>query len=667
MLDILAAGLAELFQPLRLTMLLTGVAIGLFVGVIPGLGGIFGLTLLVPLTYALDPVAAFALLLGMASVTTTSDTVPAVLLGVPGTVGAAATVVDGHEMAKQGRAAEALGAAYTASLIGGVFGAVALTLALPVMRPLVMLLNHGDLLAITVFGLTLVALLSGGSALRGLLAALLGILVSLVGLDPYAGAERWTFGQIYFWGGVPTAIVFLGLFGLSELAALLGRGQVQRGSIRPEPGGLKTGVLLALRHWRLVLRSSALGSFLGAVPGIGVTVIEWLAYGSATRNRGDGPAFGQGNIRGVIAPESANNAKEGGALLPTLGFGIPGSATMAILLGAFALHGIVPGPRLLETEAPLLVVMILSVALANVVATIVCLGFTPALARIATVPARLLVPMTLVFVLMGAYYTTGQPVDIAVLVAFGALGLAFKRLGWSRPAFALGFVLGPNVERFFVLTYQISGWDWVSQPLVLVILAVILAGGLRRLPWLRRGRAARRADMERADAGETAATPVTPRGITAHLDLAFAVLVGAALVWMLTTVWPLPFAARALPLLAIAPALALCGAIIVLGVLSVRRDAGAAWPAGALSLRGLGALPETRLAAYLGGVVLAVLAFGHIVGPLVFVALSTSLGRGASRRLALVLGVGVAAMCWLLFEALAYRSWPDPWVMIPGL
>ena len=334
---------------------------------------------------------------------------------------------------------------------------------------------------------------------------------------------------------------------------------------------------------------------------------------------------------------------------------------MAILLGAFALHGIVPGPRLLETEAPLLVVMILSVALANVVATIVCLGFTPALARIATVPARLLVPMTLVFVLMGAYYTTGQPVDIAVLVAFGALGLAFKRLGWSRPAFALGFVLGPNVERFFVLTYQISGWDWVSQPLVLVILAVILAGGLRRLPWLRRGRAARRADMERADAGETAATPVTPRGITAHLDLAFAVLVGAALVWMLTTVWPLPFAARALPLLAIAPALALCGAIIVLGVLSVRRDAGAAWPAGALSLRGLGALPETRLCGpNLGGVVLAVLAFGHIVGPLVFVALSTSLGRGASRRLALVLGVGVAAMCWLLFEALAYRSLARP-------
>jgi TctA family transporter len=664
MLEILAAGLAELFQPLRLSMLLAGVAIGLFVGVIPGLGGIFGLTLLVPLTYALDPVAAFALLLGMASVTTTSDTVPAVLLGVPGTVGAAATVVDGHEMAKQGRAAEALGAAYTASLIGGVFGAVALTLALPVMRPLVMLLNYGDLLAITLFGLTLVALLSGGSALRGLLAAMLGILVSLVGLDPYAGAERWTFGEVYFWGGVPTAIVFLGIFGLSELGALLGRGRVLHGAIRPEPGGLGTGVLLALRHWRLVLRSSALGSFLGAVPGIGVTVIEWLAYGSATRNRGEGPPFGQGNIRGVIAPESANNAKEGGALLPTLGFGIPGSATMAILLGAFALHGIVPGPRMLETEAPLLVVMILSVALANVVATLVCLGFTPALARIATVPARLLVPMTLVFVVMGAYYTTGQPIDIAVLVAFGVLGVAFKRLGWSRPAFALGFVLGPNIERFFVLTYQISGWSWLTQPLVLVILAVILAGGLRRLPWLRRGRAARRADVAptrpQAEGG-----PATAGGITAQLDIGLALLIAAALVWMLATVWPLPFSARALPLMVLVPALGICAVIVIFGFRAIRRDRAAAWPRGRVSMRGLWVLPETGLAAYLAGVILAVLAFGHVLGPLVFVTIATALGRCASRRLAPVLGLGIAAMCWVLFDALGYRSWPDPWLMVP--
>ena len=232
---VLIEALSELAEPLRLGMLLLGVVLGLVIGVIPGLGGIFGLTLLIPLTYTLDPISALALLLGMSAVTTTSDTIPAVLLGVPGTVGSAATVLDGHEMAKQGHAAQALGAAYMASLIGGVFGALVLALSLPMMRPLVLLLNYGDLLAITIFGLTLVALLSGESKIRGVLAALLGVLVSLIGLDPYEGAERWTMGSLYFWGGVPTAIVFLGLFGLSELAALSGRGQIQQSANMSDP------------------------------------------------------------------------------------------------------------------------------------------------------------------------------------------------------------------------------------------------------------------------------------------------------------------------------------------------------------------------------------------------------------------------------------------------
>ena len=158
-------------------------------------------------------------------------------------------------------------------------------------------------------------------------------------------------------------------------------------------------------------------------------MIEWIAYGTATRNRAGGPPYGAGNIRGVIAPEAANNAKEGGALLPTVAFGIPGSATMAILLGAFAIHGIVPGPRMLETEAPLLVVMILSVAIANVVATLVCLGLTPTLARIALVPARVLVPLVLVFILLGALYTNGHSLDLVTLLVFGAFGMAMRRLG----------------------------------------------------------------------------------------------------------------------------------------------------------------------------------------------------------------------------------------------
>jgi putative tricarboxylic transport membrane protein len=509
--DVLIAALIEMAEPLRLAMLVLGVLLGLMVGVIPGIGGIFGLTILIPITYGLDPISAFALLLGMASVTTTSDTIPAVLIGVPGTVGAAATVVDGHEMAKNGQAAQALGAAYTASMIGGVFGAVMLALSIPVMRPLVLMLNYGDLFAITVFGLTLVALLSGSNWIKGLLAAHLGALVAYIGIDPYEGVERWTFGQVYLWDGVPVAVVFLGLFALPELAGVLARGQIQTTMLAPEPGGLLRGIREALRHWRLVLRSGSIGAFLGAIPGVGVVVIEWVAYGDAARARTDAvagePAYGKGNIRGVIAPESANNAKEGGSLLPTLAFGIPGSASMAILLGAFAVHGVVPGPKMLEDNATLLVTMILTVALANVLGALICLGLTPWLARLARVPATSLVPLALVFVGIGAFYAAKDWRDLLLLGIFGLLGLVMRRLGWSRPAFALGFVLAPNLERFFFLSWQISGWNWLTQPVVLIFLAIAATTVLRQSGRLAQGaRGERTKDTaSKLDLGFTAA------------------------------------------------------------------------------------------------------------------------------------------------------------------
>ncbi|WP_291838599.1 tripartite tricarboxylate transporter permease [Limimaricola sp.] len=644
----LVSALFELAEPLRLAMLVLGVLLGLTIGVIPGIGGVFGLTVLVPLTYTLDPVSAFALLLGMSSVTTTSDTVPAVLLGVPGTVGAAATVIDGHEMAKQGRAAEALGAAYTASLIGGLFGAALLAMALPVMRPLVLFLNYGDLLAITIFGMTLVAMLSGGSQVKGLLAALMGVLVSLVGLDPYEGVERYTFGALYLWGGFPTPIVFLGLFGLSELGALMGRGKILRGQAQPEPGGLGRGARAALRNWPLVLRSSALGSLLGAVPGVGVMVIEWIAYGSAARKPGPGPAFGHGNVRGVIGPESANNAKEGGALLPTLAFGIPGSATMAILLGAFSIHGLTPGPRMLDTDAVLLVTMILSIALANLLGAAICLGLTPLLARIALVPARLLVPLALVFVLLGAFDTNKSPLDLAVLFGFGVLGILFKSAGWSRPAFALGFILGPNLERFSVLTYQISGWTWLSQPFVVVILAMTLAGLLRRLMPARN-------DMTKVGAA------VMSSPISRDIWLTGALTVVAAA--MVLGSWNLPFAAALFPRVAGAAAVLIGGGIWISEKVA-RRVKGAALAEGSsvssAPNQSMAGRPNQRLVAMAVLLGALILGFGHLAGPFLFVLL-TLLATPSRRPLrAVIAALAVLAIIYLVFDRLVPQTWPAP-------
>ena len=634
--DTLFAAVIEMAEPLRLAMLVLGVLLGLMVGVIPGIGGIFGLTILIPITYGLDPISAFALLLGMASVTTTSDTIPAVLIGVPGTVGAAATVVDGHEMAKNGEAARALGAAYTASMIGGVFGAVMLALSIPVMRPLVLMLNYGDLFAITVFGLTLVALLSGSNWIKGLLAAHLGALVAYIGIDPYEGVERWTFGQVYLWDGVPVAVVFLGLFAIPELAGVLARGQIQTTLLAPEPGGLMRGIRDALRHWRLILRSGSIGAFLGAIPGVGVVVIEWVAYGDAARARTNAAmgelAYGKGNIRGVIAPESANNAKEGGSLLPTLAFGIPGSASMAILLGAFAVHGVVPGPKMLEENATLLVTMILTVALANVLGALICLGLTPWLARLARVPATSLVPLALVFVGIGAFYAAKDWRDLMLLVVFGLLGLVLRRLGWSRPAFALGFVLAPNLERFFFLSWQISGWSWLTQPVVLVFLAIAATTVLRSLGGWRKGRGERTKDAP------------------TRLDLGFTLVVLAVALVAGVSLLALPQAA------AIFPAIVVGSALVFLLLL--------VWQTGAPKAVGdrQGLVADFGFILIPGGLGLAILALGHLAGPLVFLLLAA--WRFGSPRPLVALGQALVALAvvYAIFDLLVPQSWPTPWL-----
>ncbi|KEO50802.1 tripartite tricarboxylate transporter permease [Thioclava pacifica] len=631
--DILWAALGDILSPGNFGLLLGGVVLGLVVGVIPGIGGLFGLTLLVPLTYTLDPVAAFALLLGMASVTTTSDTIPAVLIGVPGTVGSAATVLDGHALAKQGQSARALGAAYSASMIGGLFGAVLLSLALPVMRPLVLMLNYGDLLAITIFGLTLVAMLSGQDQLKGLLAACLGALVACVGLDPHAGEERWTFDLLYLWDGIPVALVFLGIFGIPELASILNRGGVSQEAEGQDRTRLRQGIGDTLRNWRLVLRSGGIGACLGALPGVGVTVIEWIAYGDAARKRKPHEAeFGTGNIRGVIAPESANNAKEGGALLPTLAFGIPGSATMSILLGAFALHGIVPGPRMLDDHAPLVITMILTIAIANLVATGACLGLTPLLARIARVRGTTLVPVAMVFVVFGAYQLHKDVMDLLFLLIFGALGIMLRGLGWSRPAFALGFVLGHNLESFFFLSYQISGWTWLSQPLVVLFLAVAVALVARQILKGFRARAGR--------------TRVPPK----RADLAFLILLAFVFAAGLISLRTLPFSAMIFPTATSALALSLSLILIGRSLLWWKKPREiTAWAIG-------GDIKFIALVCLLSALLLA---FGHLTGTAAFLLIIAAIYRYRLPHLAGIM-VGVLAALWFLFDLLVPQTWPAP-------
>ncbi len=483
MLAMAAKAIATMTDPLRLMYLALGVIIGLGLGVIPGLGGIVGMAILLPFTFSLDPFSAFALLLGMGSVTTTSDTIPAVLFGVPGTTGSAATILDGHPLAKKGQAGRAFGAAYSASLIGGVFGALLLAISIPILRPVMLSIGSPELLAFAVFGLCMVAALSAGAPLRGLTVAGFGIMIAMIGADPQSGTQRWSLGTLYLWDGLPLVPVTIGLFALPELADMA----IQRRSIAGDSkidsrSGQWEGIKDTFRHWWLVIRVSWLGSTLGAIPGIGAAVIDWIAYGHAARTeKGAAETFGTGDIRGVLASEGSNNAKEGGALVPTIAFGVPGSASMAILLGAFLVHGLQPGPDMLSKNLDVTYSIIWSVALANILGAGICFGFSNQFAKVALIRQPIIMPIILTVIMVGAYQGSRNWGDLITVVLFGLLGWFMKRLGWPRPPLILGFVLGAVVERYYFISVSRYDYGWLTNPIVMVLFAIALWGFARPL------------------------------------------------------------------------------------------------------------------------------------------------------------------------------------------
>jgi TctA family transporter len=483
MLDAAAQAFLMLMDPARLAFLGLGVVLGLVVGIIPGIGGLAGTALLLPFTVGMDPYTAFAFLLGLGATTATGDPIPAIVFGVPGGAGSAATVLDGLPMAKRGEAGRALSAAYMSSMLGGLFGAVLMGISLPILQPVVLYVGSPELLAFAVFGISAVAVLSGRTPLRGLAAAGLGIMLAMIGSDPQTGTLRWTLDSFYLWDGLPLVPVVLGLFALPELCDLLiARTSIATASQHSIKSGMLQGVKDCVTHWWLVLRCSWIGAGFGLVPGIGGSVIDWLAYGHALRTEKDAKrTFGKGDVRGVIASESSNNAKEGGALIPTIAFGIPGSAGMAVLLGAFLFHGLIPGPDMLTKHLPLTYSMVWSIALANVLGAGICYLCSGQFARLATLRYTLILPCVLSIIYIGAFEGSRSWGDLYALLIFGVLGWVMKQLRWPRAPLMLGFVLGETIERYLFISIERYGFDWFLRPLVVILFAMAILGLLRPL------------------------------------------------------------------------------------------------------------------------------------------------------------------------------------------
>lgn len=463
-LDMALQALDALFQWPRIGILVFGVLLGLAIGVMPGLGGVVALAVLIPFTYNMDPQSAFALLLGVAAVTTTSDLIPAVLFGVPGTVGAAATILDGHSMAQRGEAGRAFGAGFVAAALGGIFGAIVLGVSVPLLQPVMLAIGSPELLAFSIFGLSMVATLSGRAPLKGLTAAGLGLMISMVGAGTQTGTLRWTFDWLYLFDGLPLIPVTLGLFALPELADLAIKRQKITANRTADVSVTSQweGVKDVFRHWWLCLRCSVMGTMLGAIPGIGSAVIDWIVYGYAKRTeKGADETFGHGDVRGVIAPESANNAKEGGHLLPTIAFGVPAGASMTLLLGAFLLHGLTPGPDMLGRNLDVTYSIVWSLTLANVLGGTICVFGAKYLAKVAELRHEILLPLVMPVVFIATFQATRSWGDLYFLLAFGMIGWIMKQLGWPRPPMVLGFVIGEIFERYLFLSNELYGASWL--------------------------------------------------------------------------------------------------------------------------------------------------------------------------------------------------------------
>ncbi len=475
MLDAAGAALAALTDPVHALHLLAGVCVGVVVGVLPGLGGAAGMALLLPFVYGMDQTSALALMIGLLAVLATADTFTSVLMGVPGSAGSQATVVDGFPLAQAGQARRALSAAFAASLAGGLFGALALTFFVQVARPLVLAFGAPELFMLTVFGLSMVGALSGRNRARGLAGCGLGLLIGTMGPAPATGHMRLTFGDAYLSDGLPLVVLALGLFALPEIVDLMGRGGAVARRAAPLGAGWLRGLRDVVQHRWLVLRSALIGALVGAIPGLGGAVVDWIAYGAAVQTAKDRTRFGKGDIRGVIAPESANNAKEGGALVPTLIFGIPGSGGTAVLLGGLLLIGVQPGPRMLLTDTDTVYLIIWSLAAANVVGAALCAGLTPAVAKLAELRYPLIAPFMIAVVMFGAFQATRAWGDLLAVCAIGAASLVFKRLGWPRPPILIGFVLAEGAEVYLYQSIQLYGMDWFGRPIVLILAALTAA------------------------------------------------------------------------------------------------------------------------------------------------------------------------------------------------
>ena len=480
MFDAFIEGLFLVLQWKAFSLMLVGMGLGFCVGLLPGIGGAATLALMIPFVFKMQPAEAFAFLLGMHSVAATTGDITSVLFGVPGEAISAATVVDGYPMAKKGEAGRALGAALMSSLLGALIGAVALALAIPIVRPLVLAFGSPELFMLSVIGISCITSLSGAGTrgqIKGFAMGLFGLLVSTIGQERQSGTLRFDMGLMYLWEGLDFVPVLVGIFAIPEIIDLAVRGTAIAGETPQEKlsSGVMEGIKDTFRHFWLVFRCSVIGVFVGILPGAGGGVAQWMAYAHAVQSAKtpkEREGFGKGDIRGVLGPGAANNSKEGGELIPTVAFGVPGGGAMAILLSGFLIMGLTPGPDMLTKHLAITFSMVWTLAISNIITVLLCLTILDQLAKVTYVRGGLILPFVLLLVFVGSYTANNQIADLLVTLVFGLISYFMVLFGWPRPPFVLGFVLGKVIETYLFISMARYGFTWLGHPSVIFLIAL---------------------------------------------------------------------------------------------------------------------------------------------------------------------------------------------------
>jgi TctA family transporter len=540
-------------------LMLFATLLGNFFGAVPGLGGTLGLALLIPFVFGMEPFMGLAFLLAMHSVVHTGGSIPGILFGIPGTGPTVATIVDGYPMTKQGRGGEAMGAQLAASALGGIIGAGLLSLLIPVMRPIAMVFGSPEVFMLIVFGLTFIVVLSRESIAKGLVAALIGLLFGTIGLDPHTGVGRFTFDQLWLWDGLPINPIVLGVFAFAEIIELGARGGTAKiaestTELKMRWSQLWDGTVAVFRNWWLALRTAVIGTLIGVIPGLGGDAASWICYGHAAQTCKNNQNFGKGDIRGVIGVETANNSKEGGSLLPTLVFGIPGSSGMAILLGAFIILGIVPGPKMITEHLNLVWGMVWVMVIANIFGALTLYPLCGYMGRLAFLRSSLIIPPIMVLAAIGAFLIRGFWQDVLLAVMFGFLGYGMKKWTYPRAPLLLGFIMGPLAEGYLHKSLGVYGLEFLIQPIVLVLLVMVISF-LGYSTW---------SALSEKKKGKQGRIKVTEGGMV----FSSAILVAFILCFWLTSGWS--FKGRLFPQVIIIPGMVLSLWTVVQGFIRIR-------------------------------------------------------------------------------------------------